>query len=86
MADDTGVGIDLDLDDVAAVGKGLRRRHAVMRRVEPGLHARRQFRGIARRLSHLHEIDAEIGAGHGKDPVCKVDVLRRDFQKVAGEP
>src|SRR2546421_4988435 len=45
--DGAGIGIDLDLDDVAAVGEGLSWRYAVMRRIEPRLHARRQFRGIA---------------------------------------
>ena len=64
--DHAGVGIDLDLDDVAAVGKGLRRRHAVMRRVEPGLHPRRQLGRIARRLRHVEQIDAQIGAGHAE--------------------
>src|SRR5262249_46045147 len=38
---DAGIGIDLDLDDVAAVGEGLSWRYAVMRRIEPRLHARR---------------------------------------------
>jgi hypothetical protein len=37
-----GIGIALDLDDVAATGKRLRQRHMLMRRVEPGRHARRQ--------------------------------------------
>src|SRR5262245_30176928 len=48
--DAAGIGIDLDLGDVAAVGEGLSWRYAVMRRVEPRLHACRQFRRIARRL------------------------------------
>src|SRR5262249_20466688 len=48
--DGAGIGVDLDLDDGAAVGEGLSWRHAVMRRIEPRLHARRQFRGVARRL------------------------------------
>src|ERR1039457_4032580 len=79
--DDTGVGIDLDLDDVAAVGKGLCQRHAVMRRIESGLHARWQFRGIARRLGYLHKIDAEIGAGHGEYSLSESNVLCGDFKK-----
>jgi hypothetical protein len=32
---------------MAAVGEGLSWRYAVMLRIEPCLHARRQFRGIA---------------------------------------
>src|SRR6266404_6440888 len=47
--DAAGIGIDLDLGDVAAVGEGLSWRYAVMRRIKPRLHACRQFRGIARR-------------------------------------
>src|SRR5262249_57729259 len=57
--DDASIGFDLDLGDVAAVGEGLSWRHAVMRRVEPRLHACRQFRGIARRLRHRENIQAE---------------------------
>src|SRR5947208_11566740 len=83
--DAAGIGIDLDLGDVAAVGEGLSWRYAVMRRVEPRLHARRQFRGIARRLRHRENIEAEIGAGHTEYPIGKTHVLRRDFQKVRSE-
>ena len=39
--DSAGIWIDLDLDDVAAIGEGLRRRHAMMRSVESGLQAGR---------------------------------------------
>src|SRR5262249_61090542 len=60
--DGAGIGIDLDLDDVAAVGEGLSWRYAGMRRVEPRLHARRQFRGIAGRLRPRANIEAEAGA------------------------
>src|SRR5215510_4865001 len=82
---DGGIGIDLDLDDVAAVGEGLSWRYAVMRRIEPRLHARRQFRGIARRLRHRKNIEAEISAGHAEYPISKTYVLRRDFQKVRSQ-
>src|SRR5262245_5348492 len=83
--DDAGIGIDLDLDDVATVGEGLSWRYAVMRRIEPRLHGRRQFRGIARRLRHCENIEAEIGAGHVEYPVGKTYVLGRDLQKVCSE-
>src|SRR5262249_12384588 len=69
--DGAGTGIDLDLDDVASVREGLSWRHAVMRRIEPRLHARRQFRGIARRLRHRENIEAEISAGPAKSPPGK---------------
>src|SRR5262249_2329595 len=83
--DDAGIGVDLDLDDVASVREGLSWRHAVMRRIEPWLHARRQLRGIARRLRHRENIEAEIGAGHAESPIGKTYILRRDFQKVRSE-
>jgi hypothetical protein len=83
--DDAGIGFDLDLDKVAAVGEGLSWRYAVMGRVEPRLHVRRQLRGIARRLRHREHIEAEIGAGHAEYPISKTYVLRRDFQKVRSE-
>src|SRR5215468_3509499 len=83
--DDAGIGVDLHLDDVAAVGEGLSWRYAVMRRIEPRFHARRQFRGIARRLRHRENIEAEIGTGHAEYPIGKTYILRRHFQKVRSE-
>src|SRR5215813_6478411 len=83
--DGAGTGIDLDLDDVASVREGLSWQHAVMRRIEPRLHARRQFRGIARRLRHRENIEAEISARYAEYPIGKTYVLCRDFQKVRSE-
>src|SRR5262245_25704823 len=83
--DDAGIGVDFDLDDVAAVGESLSWRYAVMLRVEPRLHARRQFGGIARRLGHRENIEAEIGAGYAEYPIGKTYILRRDFQNVCRE-
>src|SRR5256884_6824468 len=80
--DGAGIGIDLDLDDVAAVGEGLSWRYAVMRRIEPRFHSRRQFRGIARRLRHRDTIEAELGAAHAEYPIGKTHILRRYFQQV----
>src|SRR5215470_7122936 len=83
--DDAGIGVDFDLDDVAAVRESLSWRYAVMRRIEPRFHARRQFRGIARRLRHRENIEAQIGAGHAEYPIGKTYILCRDFQKVRSE-
>src|SRR5262249_60312840 len=58
--DDAGIGVDLDLDDVAAVGEGLSWRYAVVRRIGPRLHARRQLGRIARRPRHPGTIQAGI--------------------------
>jgi hypothetical protein len=74
--DDAGIGVDFDLNDVAAVGESLSWRYAVMLRVKPWLHARRQFGGIARRLGHRENIEAEIGAGYAEYPIGKTYVLR----------
>src|SRR6266516_7333714 len=46
------IGIDLDLDDVAAVGEGLSWRYAVMRRIEPRFHARRDRKSTRLNSSH----------------------------------
>src|SRR5260370_19029722 len=83
--DAAGIGFDFDLDNVAAVGEGLSWRHAVMRRIEPGFHARRQFLGIARRLRHAENIEAEIGDGPDEYSIGKTYVLRRDFKNVYSE-
>src|SRR5262249_49975228 len=83
--DDAGIGVDLYLNDVASVREGLSWRHAVMRRIEPRLHARRQFRGIVRRLRHRENIEAEISARYAEYPIGKTYVLCRDFQKVRSE-
>ena len=56
-----------------------------MRRIEPRLHPRRQFRGVARRLRHRENIEAEISAGHAEYPIGETYVLRRHFQKVRSE-
>src|SRR5947208_13675328 len=78
--DGAGIGIDLDLGDVAAVGEGLSWRHSVMRRVESRLHASRQFRGIARRFRHRDNFDAEIRAGLAESSSRKLYSMRRDVQ------
>src|SRR4029450_14123205 len=72
-------------DGVARVRDGLAWRYELMRRVKPRFHARRQFRGIARRLRHRENIKAEIGARHAEYPIGKTYVLRRDLQKVRSE-
>src|SRR6516164_6222283 len=83
--DAAGIGIDLNLGDVAAIGESLSWRYAMMRRIEPRLHPCRQFRGIARRLRHRENVEAEIGAGHAEYPIGKTYILCRDFQKVRSE-
>src|SRR5262249_15008339 len=82
---DAGIGIDLDLDDVAAVGEGLSWRYAVMLRIEPRLHARRQFRGIARRLRHGKTVGGDIGTGPAKYPTDKASVLRLVSKRVRSQ-
>src|SRR5262249_50201460 len=83
--DGAGIGIDLDLDDVAAVGERLSWRYAVMLRVEPRLHPRRQFRGIVRRLRHRENTEAEISARYVKSSIRKTYVRPRPSKRVRSE-
>src|SRR5205809_8136620 len=62
--DDAGIGFDFDLDTVAAVGEGRSWRHSVMRRIEPRIHARRQFGGAGRRRRHCKNNAGEMSAWH----------------------
>jgi hypothetical protein len=64
---------------VAAIRERLRRRHAVMRGVETGLHAGGQFGRIARGLRDLEEIEAQVGAGHAERAIIEDDVVRRSW-------
>ena len=66
VADDlqhAGVLVDLDLADLAAVGKRHRGRCERRRLAEAGLHARRLL-GLVGGAGHLGEGHAPIGAGH----------------------
>ena len=83
--DHAGRRIDLDLDDVAAVGKGLCRGDLVVRRIQAGLHPRRQLGGIARRFRHFEQIETEVGAGNAEFSIGEHDVLRRDLQQMRRE-
>src|SRR5262249_60711894 len=58
--DGAGIGIDLDLDDVAAVGEGQSWRYPGVRRIEPRLHTRRHLGGNGRRPPHRRNIEAGV--------------------------
>ena len=69
-----GIGIDLDLGDVAAVGKRFGGGRPCMSGVEPRLHAGRQLRWIARRRRDREQIDAPVGADDAKLALAELDV------------
>src|SRR5262249_61955939 len=58
----TRLRIDLDLDDMAAVRKGLRGGHPMVRGIEPRRHSRRQPGGPSRPPRPPQEGPTKIGA------------------------
>ena len=68
------VGIDLYLDDVAAVRERVRGRRLHVGRVEPRLHSGRQLGRIARRRGNVEEVDAAIGADDAEFAIAVFDV------------
>ena len=64
--DPAGVGIDLDLGDMAAVGEGRRRRLVHVADVERVGHALGQLHAAAQALGQLHDADAAVGADDGE--------------------
>ena len=78
MAIATGIGIDPDLDDVAAVGKGLRRRHADMGGIVlPGAMPASNFAGSRAAFCDFENIEAQIESRPhwGGDAVSECNVL-----------
>ena len=67
-----GVGVDLDLADVAAIRVGLRRLVEHVPHVQPT--------GVFRR--HLHDAHAPVGAGNREAALAEFDVNQRGLQHV----
>ena len=76
-----GVGIDLELADMAAVGEGVGRRRAGELVVQPGLLARRHVLGILRRLGDVEQAHAAVGADDLEGAVAILDVGRRGLHR-----
>jgi len=75
------IGIDLDLGDVAAVGRS-ELRSLVMRRIKPRLQLSAVSRDRAPPFARRENIDAEVVPGTLNTPSSNTYILRRDFQKV----
>src|SRR6266480_1150896 len=84
--DDAGVGIDLDLGDVAAVGIRLGGGRSRRGRIEARLHSGRNTFRIARRRRDLEQAEAAVGAGDAEGAVGELDVARRCLQQIGGDP
>ena len=80
-----GLGIDLDLADVTAVGEGAVDGFRPAVGVEPRLHALRQIGGVSRLRRQFHDVDGAVGAGDGEVAVGEADVRRRDFEQIGGD-
>ena len=80
-----GVGIDLHLADVAAVGEGVERRRVGGVLVEAGLHAGRQPRRLERRTRHVLQRYRAIGARDAEPAVGELDVGLGRLQQVRGD-
>ncbi len=82
---DAGLGIDLDLADVAAVREVAGARAVGRGLVQAGLHAGRQLVELERGLRHLVDAEAAVGAGDGEAAVLELHVGFRRLQHVGGE-
>ena len=80
---DAGLGIDLDLGDVATVGEGRRHRLGRMVDVERGGHAFRHV-AFAHASREIHDVDGAVGAGDGEVAVREFDVTLGGFHQVGG--
>ncbi len=80
-----GVRIDLDLADMRAVREVAARRLVGRGLVEAGLHALRQLVELERRLRHLVDAEAAVGAGDGEAAVLELHVGLGGLQHMGGE-
>ena len=72
--DHAGVAVDLDLGDVAAVGKGERRVVRDVADVERLRHVGRQLQAAAQLVGEFEDADAAVGAGDDEAAAGKLDV------------
>ena len=73
--DGAGLGVDLRLAHVAAVGPGVGRGDERPRLVQPGLETLRQLAGLERGAGDVRERDRAVGPGHPELAVGEHDVL-----------
>ncbi len=83
--DHAGVGIDLHLADMRAVGKARGRDGLVALRGERAAQILRQIGALHRGARDLENADRVVGALHGKAAILEFDVGGRSLQQVLGD-
>ena len=84
--DGTRLGIDLDLGDMTAVREGEHVGDVEHMRAQPGRHAVRQVRRIARTGGEGREVDAAVAAAHREATARVVDLSLARLKKMRGQP
>ena len=85
VADDldrTGIGVDLDLANVAAIGIGVVVGGEGSRLVEPAFEAKREAAGLERGLGNIGDANASVGAGDREVAVGEFDVDVGRFEQM----
>jgi hypothetical protein len=80
-----GVAVDLDLGDVAAVGKRERRIVRDVADVERLRQVGRQFQAAAQFVDQFQDADAAVCAGNGEATARELDVDHRSLEHVRGD-
>ena len=83
--DDTGVAVDLDLTDVAAVGIGRTRWQNDGAFCQPDLHTRGQARRCVGSLRDIDQSDRAVGALDGEVAVVEADIGLGGLQQMGGD-
>ena len=80
-----GVGVDLDLADMAAIGKVLHPGDIARARFEPGFDVGRQFRRKVGGPRHLDELHRPVGSRHAEGAVDEFEIGLRGLQQMGGD-
>jgi hypothetical protein len=83
--DNAGLGINLDLGDVNAIGKGRGRAFMNVSDIERLRQFRRQGQPAPNHRRQFHEVDKPVGAGDDKAAIRELDVGDRGFEYMGGD-